>query len=155
MELFFILLGAGLLVLGMLGFFIPILPGPLLAFCGLLCLWPTTKCPPGTMLAVFGLITLITTILDYIVPAIGAKKFQCSRAGIWGCTLGTIIGVFFLPLGLILGPFLGALSGELLAGRTTRQAIRSGFGALLGFLCGVAFKFAACIAMTLYYVHCL
>ena len=85
----------------------------------------------------------LVVALDYIVPALGAKKFNCSRWGVFGCLAGTLVGVFFFPWGLVLGPFGGAFLGELVAGKTTADAVRGGVGALLGFLVSVVLKLAS------------
>ena len=141
-------LGGALSLIGIIGCMVPVIPGPILSFCGLLCLVPTSASPSQSTLVAFGAVTAAVTVLDYVVPAVGAKKFKCSGWGTFGCAVGTIVGLFFFPVGLIAGPFLGAFVGELVAGRTTDQAFRGGFGALLGFLTGVLLKLAACIAMT-------
>lgn len=96
-------------------------------------------------LSVFGVLTIIVTVADFIIPAIGAKKFNCSPYGTWGCVLGTFIGAFFFPIGLMVGPFLGAFLGELLARRDAFQAFRGALGAFLGFLAGTLLKLGFCI----------
>ena len=141
------------LVVGIVGCFVPVIPGPLVAYCGLLCMIPTEKSPSVTVLAAFGILTVVVTVLDYVVPALGAKKFDCSKWGVWGCAAGTVVGLFFFPLGLLLGPFLGALAGELLIARKTlAMSIKGGIGALLGFLAGLFLKVAACLTMLACYV---
>jgi len=142
-------------VCGVVACVVPVLPGPIVSFCGLLCLIPTSHTASVATLIAFGVVTVIATALDYIVPALGAKKFQCSKWGTWGCVVGTIVGVFFFPIGLLLGPFLGAFLGELIAGRKPLQAAKGGFGAFLGFLSGVFIKLVACVAMLAYFIHCL
>lgn len=136
-----------LLVLGIIGCVAPILPGPILAYAALFCLIPTGDSPSVATFVIFGILTVVVTIADSVIPAIGAKKFDCSRWGTWGCFIGTIVGVFFFPVGLAAGPFLGAFIGELIAGKTACAALRGGVGALLGFLAGTVLKFAVCIAI--------
>ena len=110
---------AGLLLLiGFFGCIVPVLPGPIIGYCGLLALIPTEKCPSTLMLVTMGLVVAAVTIADYVVPAIGAKKFNCSRWGTSGCVIGTIVGLFFVPIGILLGPFLGAFLGGLIAMRS-------------------------------------
>ena len=92
------------------------------------------------------------TVADYIVPAIGAKKFNCSRWGTVGCFAGTIIGFFFVPIGILLGPFLGAFLGELIARKPVGAALKGGLGAFLGFLSGVFLNLLACVAMSVVFV---
>ncbi len=129
-----------LAALGLIGCVVPIIPGPILSFVGLLFLLPTKHAPSLMTLVLFGGAALVVTVLDNIVSVWGAKKFKASRAGLWGCVIGTIIGLFFLPIGIIAGPFLGAFLGELLSGRKTEDAARSGLGALVGFFAGTFIK---------------
>jgi len=143
MDYFCYCLGGLLLLVGFVGCVVPVLPGPVCGLLALCALWPTPCALPMSHLAVAGAVTALVLVLDYIVPALGAKKFDCSRWGVFGCLVGTIVGVFFFPWGLILGPFGGAFVGELVAGKTTGAAVKGGFGALLGFLAGVVLKFAA------------
>lgn len=136
-----------LLVLGFIGCVAPILPGAILAYVALFCLIPTSECPSVKTFVIFGLITIAVTVADSIIPVIGAKKFNCSNSGMWGCIVGTVIGFFFLPFGLILGPFLGAFIGELIAGKEVDAALYSGLGSFIGFLAGTLLKIIVCIAL--------
>ena len=144
---------AGLLLLiGFVGCVVPVLPGPIIGYCGLLALIPTEKCPSTPVLVTMGLVVAAVTVADYIVPAIGAKKFNCSRWGTVGCFIGTIVGLFFVPIGILLGPFLGAFLGELIAMKPIGAALKGGVGAFLGFLSGVFLKILACAAMSAVFV---
>ena len=149
--LFFILAGL-LLLIGFVGCVVPILPGPIIGYCGLLALIPTGRSPSAFMLVTMGILVAAVTVADYVVPAIGAKKFNCSRCGTVGCFFGTIIGLFFVPFGILLGPFLGAVCGELIARKPFGAALKGGFGAFLGFLSGVFLKLLACVAITVVFV---
>ena len=92
-------------------------------------------------------------MLDYIVPIWGTKKFGGSKAGMWGAAIGLVIGIFVLPpLGIIVGPFAGAVIGETLTGKKAAEAFRAGLGSLLGLMMGVGLKLAASLAMTFYFV---
>ena len=132
--------GGLLLFVAFVGCIVPCLPGPVLGWCALLTLSFTRFALPTAWLAAAGAVTAVVMVLDYVVPAYGARKFNCSRWGIAGCMVGTLVGLFFMPFGIILGPFLGACAGELVAGRTMATALKGGFGALLGFLSGVFLK---------------
>ena len=138
--------GGVLLILAFVGCVVPCLPGPILGWCALLTLAFTRFALPTAWLVASGVATAIVVLLDYVVPAYGAKKFNCSRWGVVGCVLGTLAGMFFLPFGIVLGPFLGACLGELVAGRTFGLALKGGFGAFLGFLSGVFLKICAVCA---------
>ena len=144
---------AGLLLLiGFVGCVVPVLPGPIIGYCGLLALIPTEKCPSTLILITMGLVVAAVTVADYVVPAIGAKKFNCSRWGTCGCFVGTIVGLFFVPIGILVGPFLGAFLGELIAMKPISAALKGGLGAFLGFLSGVFLKILACVSMAFVYV---
>ena len=144
-----------LIITGIIGCLVPIVPGPFVAFCGLLCMIPTSHSPSLIALVIFGGITLVVTVLDYVVPALGAKRFNCSKFGTWGCAIGTLLGVFFFPVGLLLGPFFGAFVGELIARKPVRAAAFGGLGAFLGFLSGLCIKVVTCVIMLVCYIRCL
>ena len=152
-DVAFIALGAILLLIGFVGSIIPVLPGVACAYAALWTLYPTSYALTGERLLVGGIVASVVIVLDYVVPALGAKKFECSRWGVFGCMAGTIVGLFFAPFGIILGPFLGAVAGELIAGKALSAAMRGGIGALLGFLAGVVLKFAACALFTWWFVQ--
>ena len=152
MTLALFILAGLLLLIGFVGCVVPVLPGPVVAYCGLLALVPTAKCPSTPVLVTMGLVVAAVTVADYVVPALGAKKFDCSRWGTVGCFVGTVVGIFFVPVGILLGPFLGAFCGELIARKPLAAALKGGFGAFLGFLSGVFLKLLACVAMTVVFV---
>lgn len=141
MEILLIIAGILCLVIGLAGCFLPMLPGPPVAYVGLLLLHFTDKAQFSTaQLLAWLAIVIVMQVLDYFVPLLGSKYSGSSRWGTRGCLAGTIIGLFFMPWGIILGPFLGAFIGELLGGNETRQALKSGIGSLLGFLLGTVLK---------------
>ena len=145
MDIFLIIAGALCLLTGLTGCILPMLPGPPLAYAGLLLLHFTEKVQFSlTQLLVWLGIVIVIQVLDYFVPLLGAKYSGSSKWGTLGCLIGTLIGLFFLPWGIILGPFLGAFIGELLGGRETREALKSGLGSVLGFLLGTVVKCIVC-----------
>lgn len=145
MDIFLIIAGALCLLTGLTGCILPMLPGPPLAYAGLLLLHFTEKVQFSlTQLLVWLGIVIVIQVLDYFVPLLGAKYSGSSKWGTRGCLIGTLIGLFFLPWGIILGPFLGAFIGELLGGRETREALKSGLGSVLGFLLGTVVKCIVC-----------
>lgn len=89
-------------------------------------------------------VVILVQVMDYFVPMLGSKYSGGSRWGTRGCLLGTIIGLFFMPWGIIAGPFLGAMIGELMGGRDSMDALKSGLGSLLGFLFGTMLKCVVC-----------
>lgn len=150
MEIVWYLTAAIFLILGLVGCFISILPGPILSYLALLCLIPTDKCLSAETLLFLGVLTIVVTVADFIIPLIGAKKFNCSSYGTWGCVLGTIVGALFFPVGIMVGPFLGAFWGELIARRDAFQAFRGALGAFLGFLAGTLLKLCFCIYLIIH-----
>ena len=152
MNTLILIFAASLTVVGIVGCFIPVVPGPLLSYCGVLCLLLTDAQPSMTTLVALGVATIVVSILDYVIPMVGAKQFNCSRIGTWGATIGTIVGLFFFPLGLILGPFLGAFIVELLVKKSVPAAALGGLGALLGFLASVFIKMLLCVGMLVYVI---
>lgn len=145
MDILLLILGILCLIAGLAGCILPMIPGPPVAYAGLLLLHFTDKVQFGTaqLLAWLSVVVLLQ-VLDYFIPMLGSKYSGGSRWGTRGCLIGTVAGLLFMPWGIILGPFLGAFFGELLGGRGTGEAFKSGFGSLLGFLLGTVLKFTAC-----------
>jgi uncharacterized protein YqgC (DUF456 family) len=146
--------GAGLMVIGIIGCVLPVIPGPPLSFVGLLLLHFSKYAEFSfNFLLLFGAIAVIVTVLDYVFPIWGTKKFGGSRAGMWGAAIGLVIGIIvFPPIGIIVGPFAGAVIGESLTGKKSADAFRAGFGSFMGLMMGIGLKLAASLAMTYYFV---
>jgi hypothetical protein len=145
MDILLLFFGFVLMILGIVGAFMPVLPGPITGWVGLLLLHLTKVVPiDWTFLSITLVIAVLIYVLDYIIPALGSKKFGGSRYGIYGTTFGLVIGlIFFPPYGIIIGPFFGALTGELLYdSNDSQRALRAAFGALIGFLFSTGLKFA-------------
>lgn len=137
LDIILIILGVLCLITGLMGCILPFLPGPPVAYLGLVLLHFTDKVQyTTTQLIVWLLIVLVVQVLDYFTPMLGSKYSGGSRWGNWGCIIGTLIGLLFLPWGVIFGPFLGAVIGELLGNKEFSQALRSGVGSLIGFPTG-------------------
>ena len=150
-----VVMGGILVFLGILGGFLPVLPGPPLGFAGLLLLHFTSLAEFSvTFLVVMGVIVLLVSILDYLVPILGTKRFGGSRLGVVGCVVGLLLGIFiFPPFGIIIGPFLGAIIGELINGDDLNKAVKSGFGSFLGYVFGTGIKLALSFVMAYFYVE--
>lgn len=148
-EGFLIALGILLLVLGALGSFLPVLPGPPLSFAGMLVLHFT----PGysfsnNQLIVFGLLAAIITVIDLVLPVYGTRRTGGSKRGMYGAAIGLVAGIFFFPpAGIIVGPFVGALVAELSNNQDLKPAVRAAFGSLLGLLAGALLKFIYSLAV--------
>ena len=134
-----------LLVGGIAGCILPILPGLPLSYAGLLLLHFTDRAVFSTIQLVSWLIIVIVLqVVDYVTPLLGSKYSGGTDFGNRGCMAGTILGLFFMPWGIILGPFLGAVAGEMLGGRDLPHAIKAGIGSLVGFLLGTLLKVVVC-----------
>ncbi|MCC7504629.1 MAG: DUF456 domain-containing protein [Saprospiraceae bacterium] len=150
MDIVLAILAAICLITGLIGAVLP-LPGPPLSYLGIWLLeWSSYADFSSGLLWALGLATIAVTVLDYVVPLWGVKKFGGSKAGAWGSTIGLIVGMFFGPLGIFIGAFAGALAGELAAGRNSRQATRAAFGSFIGFLLGTGLKLVLCGLMIWY-----
>jgi len=152
MDIAFAILAGLLILAGLVGSILPFLPGPPLGWLGLLTIHFTVyETYSTTFLAVTFGVMVVITLLDYLIPIWGTKKFGGSRAGVWGSTIGLVVGLFFGPVGIIAGPFVGAFLGEFLVNRSEyRVAMRSAAGAFVGFLLGTGLKLAYC-GMAIYY----
>lgn len=149
-----LILGILLMILGIIGCLVPVLPGPPFSFLGLILLHLTRFGHfTNPTLITLGVIALVVTVLDYIVPVWGTKKFGGSKYGTRGATVGLIIGIFLGPMGIVLGPLIGAFVGELIFKDDIGYAFKAGFGSLLGFLMGIGLKLAASFVMTFYFVR--
>jgi hypothetical protein len=141
------------MIIGIIGCLVPVLPGPPLSFLGLIFLNLTRFGRFTTPeLITFGILAAIVTVLDYIVPVWGTKRFGGSKYGTRGATIGLIVGFFVGPLGIVLGPLIGAFVGEMIFKDDLSYAFKAGFGSLLGFLTGIGLKLAASFVMTFYFI---
>ncbi|OFY65269.1 MAG: hypothetical protein A2V64_05195 [Bacteroidetes bacterium RBG_13_43_22] len=148
-----LILGIIMMIIGIIGCLLPVLPGPPFSYLGLILLHVTRFGQfSNTELIVLAVLTIVVTILDYIVPIWGTRKFGGSKYGMRGATVGLIIGLFLGPAGIIVGPLIGAIVGELIFKDDMKYAIKAGFGSLLGFLTGIGLKLAASFVMTFYFV---
>nr|WP_320000286.1 DUF456 domain-containing protein [uncultured Draconibacterium sp.] len=154
MDILLIVLGALFIISGVLGCVLPIIPGPPLSYIGLLLLHFTERYQfSSKFLIIWAAITVVVYVLDYLIPAWGTKKFGGSKRGVFGSIIGLVIGMFFFPpFGIIIGPFIGAVVGELTIGKDSGDALKSGFGSFLGFLAGTLLKLIASGMMTWYFV---
>jgi uncharacterized protein len=148
-----LILGIILMILGIIGCLVPVLPGPPFSFLGLIFLHLTRFGQfSNPVLITLGAIAVVVTLLDYVVPIWGTKKFGGSKYGTRGATVGLFVGIFLGPLGLILGPLIGAFIGEMIFRDDIGYAFKAGFGSLLGFLTGIGLKLAASLIMTFYFI---
>ncbi|MBI9036899.1 MAG: DUF456 domain-containing protein [Bacteroidales bacterium] len=155
MDILWSVISGILVIVGVIGCVIPIIPGPAISFSSLLLLQLKSN-PPFTsdFLIWLGIIMIIVTALDYVVPAYGTKKLGGSKSGIRGSIVGLIFGIFlFPPIGIIIGPFIGAVIGELMIGKSSNVAFRSGLGSFIGFLSGTLIKLIYSFVVGYYFVE--
>ena len=138
-------------VVGCVGCIVPVLPGVALAYAGYLCLYFCSYAEISVAwLIVFGVLTAIVSLLDYLLPSYMTKKFGGSKAGERGALAGVLGGFIFGPIGIIVGPFVGALIGELIYdGSDKQRAFRSGLGSFLSFFVGTGVKLAVSLWLTI------
>lgn len=154
MDILLIIIASLLIFLGIIGCIVPVLPGPPLSYVGFLILhftrWGNI---PFNLLLWLGIAAAVVTILDYVLPIWATQRFGGTKRGVWGATLGLLVGLFLLPpYGIIVGPFLGAFLGELSARQEHQKALRSAFGSLIGFVLGTGLKFAVSGVITYYFI---
>ena len=151
MENLWVLLGVILMVMGILGSFLPLLPGPPLCYVALL-LQQFRADKPFSLkfMLIWGVIVGVVILLDYLVPIYSTRKFGGSKYGIWGCALGFMAAFWMGPWGIIFGPFIGAFIGEYIANRDSTQATKAAIGSFTGFLFGTLIKLVTSLVMGYY-----
>lgn len=143
MEYFLLILGLLLMFVGIIGSVLPALPGPPVGWVGILMLYLCEGIPVNYwVLIITLLIAIVIGILDYIIPAKGTKYFGGSKYGIWGTNIGLVVGIFApIPFGFLIGPFVGALVGELIYNSQEKgRAFKAATGSFIGFLAGTFMK---------------
>lgn len=151
-EIILIIIAVLCILIGFAGCVMPVLPGPPFALIALI-VFKFTEAGGAiswTSICVFAVLTLIVTLLDYAVPALGAKKFGGTAAGIWGAVIGMLAGLFFLPFGIILCPFIGAFIGELIVGKSYKRSFKAAVGTFAGFILGTGLKMILCFWIAAY-----
>lgn len=156
MDTLWLVLGIIIMLVGILGCLLPLLPGPPLCYVALLIQQLRSDAPfTAKFLWIWAGVTIVITALDYIIPLYGTKKYGGSKYGMWGCTLGLIAGIWMGPLGIILGPFVGAFIGEMIASNDSDNALKAAWGSFVGFLLGTLLKLVVCLVMAWYLIRIL
>ncbi len=141
MDIVLIIIALIFVLAGLIGCVIPAIPGPPLSYIALLLIQLTSYVSFSTQFMLIWLaVVLVVTALDYFVPIWGTKRFGGSKYGTVGSTIGVVLGLFFMPWGIIVMPFLGAFIGELIKGQTNNKAFKSAFGSFVGFVFGTLLK---------------
>lgn len=158
MNTFFVVLAVILGVVGIIGSIVPGLPGPPVSWVGILLMYffggTNAAGEPMSLTILFVLlgVTILVSVLDYIVPAWFTKLTGGSKYGSWGAVIGLFVGLIYPPVGMIMGSLLGAFLAELLfANKPAITSLKSAFGAFLGFMFGTGLKLI-CSAVMLFYI---
>ncbi|MBX2826765.1 MAG: DUF456 domain-containing protein [Flavobacteriaceae bacterium] len=157
MDLLFVFFGLVLMLVGIAGSILPVIPGTPISWLGLIVLYLSPSLEfDWVFIIITGVVAIAIYIMDYLIPAMGTKKFGGSRAGAWGTTIGLIVGILApIPFGILIGPFLGALIGELVFNETEGpQAFKAAIGSFFGFLASTFMKFfATCVYFGIFVYH--
>lgn len=149
MEIFLLIVAFLLMLVGIIGCIVPGLPGVPIAYAGLWVAQATDRIDfSWQMLLIWGVVTIVVSVLDYVVPAWGTKQFGGTKYGVWGSTIGVFVGLFLGPWGVIIGPLVGAVLGEMLGGKQMEEALKAGWGSFIGLLFGTILKLICCGLMT-------
>ena len=153
MDLFLLITGFLLCLIGIIGSFLPIIPGPVTAWLGILLLNLTSIVDFNLNFILITLTVAISVgILDYIIPILGVKKLGGTRSGQIGTTVGLILALIILgPIGIIIGPFLGALLGEMPEKKSFQDSIKPAFGSFVGVIAGSVIKFLISLSFLFFY----
>jgi hypothetical protein len=148
-----IIIGAILIVLGIVGSIIPALPGPALGYIGLVLLYFAKPDAVSILsLVLFGISLVIIMVINYIAPILGAKFSGASKKGLAGAITGSIIGIiFFPPLGIFIGALIGAFLGEIVDGKKWQQAIKAGVGTIFGSISVIILQTIFSLVMAVYF----
>lgn len=150
MEYFLLILGLVGVVVGFLGSFLPVLPGAPVSWLGLLCLFFVPGVEMSSLYLISTLLIVVcVVVLGYVIPAQGTKKFGGTKYGVWGTNIGLLVGIFLpVPGGFIIGPFVGALLGELIYdSKDVNRALKAAVGSFMGFLASTFLSVVVCTGM--------
>ncbi|MCR4664784.1 MAG: DUF456 domain-containing protein [Paludibacteraceae bacterium] len=149
MDIFLLIVAGLCMLVGIIGSIVPGIPGPPIAYLGLLIAQITKQVDfSWQFLLVWGVIVVLVSVLDFLVPAWGTKRYGGTKYGVWGSTIGLLVGLFWGAGGVVAGPLIGAIIGELLGGKEIKEALKSGWGSFLGILFGMIAKLICCGIMT-------
>lgn len=149
MDIILLIIAGLLMLVGIIGCIVPGLPGTPIAYAGLWIAQITERVDfSWQLLLIWGIITVVVSVLDYVVPAWGTKQFGGTKWGVWGSTIGVFVGLFFGAAGVIVGPLVGAVLGEVLGGKEVAEALKAGWGSFVGLLFSTILKLVCCGLMT-------
>jgi len=153
-----IVIGSIFILLGLAGSIFPVLPGPPLSFIGLFLLSLAKHFSPPltpTFVIVMAVVTILVTAIDHVIPLISARRYGASKWGVLGSFVGMMMGIFWPPIGMLVGAFIGAVVTEWLIHQKKGQALRAGWGVLVGIFWGMVLKLGVSGMMAYYFIHAL
>ncbi|HBI17606.1 MAG: hypothetical protein UR60_C0017G0021 [Candidatus Moranbacteria bacterium GW2011_GWF2_34_56] len=144
-----------LMIGGIIGSVLPVVPGPILSFAGLLVyyIFQEEKILTLGPLVFFGLGMLFLVVADYLLPLLGVKFLGASKSGQWGAIIGAILGIaFFPPLGIFLGALVGGIVGELYHGKEPQEAVKAGAGVVTGSIVAIFLQVIFSLSVIAYFL---
>ena len=138
-----------LIVGGIVSCIVPPLPGPVVGYCALVSyeLMPGVEGFSVWTYVIWGVAVAAVTVADFVFPPAVTRKFGGTRAAVWGGAIGAFAGLFFAPFGILIGPLVGAVAGDLIGGNRFKAAMKSGVGSFVGFVVATGAKVAVCIGI--------
>ena len=156
MDIFLLIIAFLFMLIGIIGCIVPGLPGTPIAYAGMWIAQATERVDfTWQTLLIWGIVTIVVSVLDYVIPAWGTKRYGGTRWGVWGSTIGVFVGLFFGAAGVILGPLVGAIIGELMSGQEFSKALKAGWGSFVGIFFGTIIKLICCGMMTIALIQAL
>ncbi len=156
MDIFLLIIAFLFMLIGIIGCIVPGLPGTPIAYAGMWIAQATERIDfTWQTLLIWGIVTIVVSVLDYVIPAWGTKRYGGTRWGVWGSTIGVFVGLFFGAAGVILGPLVGAIIGELMSGQEFSKALKAGWGSFVGIFFGTIIKLICCGMMTVALIQAL
>lgn len=147
-ETVLLILACLFMAVGIIGCIVPVLPGMPLAYIGLLLAQATERVDFSTQtLVIWGIITVVVQVMDFVIAAWGTKRFGGTKYGAWGSTIGMLVGMLFGAWGVILGPFIGASLLEAVHSGDISKALTAGWGSCLGMLIATVIKVTCSVWM--------
>lgn len=144
-----------LLLAGLAGTVVPFIPGIPLMFIGIAAYgwYDKFQTIDARYLIILACLTLLSVVMDYLSTMLGAKYFGSTKQGTWGALIGTVLGIFlFPPIGIVAGPFLGAIIGESIAGKDLKQSLKIALGTVAGLFTGMIFNIILAVGMVLSFI---
>ncbi|QYA24468.1 DUF456 domain-containing protein [Gramella sp. MT6] len=155
MEIILLIIAGVFMILGVLGSFLPVLPGVPLSWMGLLIFYLIPEIEMNYLfLGITLAVTVIIYVLDLVIPALGTKRFGGSRKGMIGATIGLVVGIFApIPFAILIGPFVGAFIGEIINKSDSRTAGKAAFGSFVGLLASSFMEFIVTFAFLILFLY--